>query len=69
MDKEPIEYVTKDGQKMFTEQEVLYDFLLDFMTERNHDGIELTESDMLAVFRTAKEETGYFKENGEYLIY
>jgi hypothetical protein len=45
-----------------TEQRIVYDYLSDFMKDNNGQGLELTEPDLLASFRQAKLDTGYFME-------
>lgn len=45
---------------MHYDQKAIYQGFLDF--QRNNEGIEVTEADLLEAWRTAKAETGYFKE-------
>lgn len=47
-----------------TEQEEINEFFVTFMKENNRQGMELTEGDLLASFRQAKQHTGYFAEEG-----
>ncbi len=46
------------------EQEEINEFFVTFMKENNNQGMELTEDDLRASFRQAKQHTGYFAETG-----
>ena len=47
------------------EQEEVYETLSAFMKENNNQGMELTEDDLRASFRQAKQHTGYFAGDNE----
>lgn len=46
---------------MHYDQETIYNYFLDFM-KGGGEGMEVTESDLLAAFREAKKQTKYFEE-------
>lgn len=48
---------------MHYDQEALYNTLISFQNDIGSEGIEVTESDLLEVWRKAKETTSYFKED------
>lgn len=53
------------AQLQTPEQEEVHEYFVTFMKENNNQGMELTEGDLLASFRQAKQDTGYFAGDNE----
>jgi len=56
------EFKTTETAHFTDEQEDLFNLLVEFLTKKNYEGVEITNKEALEAYQAAKQQVKYFEE-------